>query len=724
MDISHIFNDLNDAQREAVAAPASPLLILAGAGSGKTRVLTSRIAYLVEAHQVSPLSIMAVTFTNKASREMRIRIEDILGLPMSGMWIGTFHGLAHRLLRLHYQEANLPQAFQILDSDDQLRMVKRSLKELALDEAYWPPKQLQWYINGHKEEGRRPANVPASNDPQQHTMLAVYSHYEDLCQRFGLIDFSELLLRAFELLKNNDVLRSRYQDRFQHVLVDEFQDTNSIQYGWLRLLVQKSHCLFAVGDDDQSIYGWRGAKVENILQFEKDFPDTKVVRLEQNYRSTTNILNAANAIIENNTTRLGKNLWTAGEDGEPVKLYTAYNEQDEAKFIVGQIQAWVEKGGLRSEAAILYRSNAQSRTFEERLLNIGMPYKVYGGLRFFERAEIKDALAYLRLCDSTDNDPSFERVVNTPTRGIGNKTIETVREYARQNQLSMWDSANKLVASTQLTSRAQTALAGFINLIQETRSQIIDQDLFQQIEIMLDLSQLIEHFKKEKGEKGQARIENLQELVTAARGYEIDETGDDLGPLSSFLAHAALEAGEGQAEEWEDCVQLMSLHTAKGLEFPLVFLTGLEEGLFPHQRSLDEGADRLEEERRLCYVGMTRAMTQLWLTYAESRRLYGSEKYTSPSRFLSEIPDEMIQAVRVKPTNPYVAPVRKHSAWVDDQSAHESGVNVGMNVSHPKFGDGIVVNLEGHGEYARIQVNFSDVGSKWLVLAYANLTQL
>jgi len=718
MDISHIFNDLNDAQREAVAASPSPLLILAGAGSGKTRVLTSRIAYLVEAHNVSPLSILAVTFTNKASREMRTRIEDMLGLPMSGMWIGTFHSLAHRLLRLHYQEANLPQAFQILDSDDQLRMVKRSLKELALDEAYWPPKQLQWYINGHKEEGRRPANVPPSNDPQQRTMLAVYSHYEDLCQRFGLIDFSELLLRAFELLKNNEVLRARYQDRFAHVLVDEFQDTNAIQYGWLRLLVQKSHCLFAVGDDDQSIYGWRGAKVENILQFEKDFPDTKVVRLEQNYRSTTNILNAANAVIENNDTRLGKNLWTAGEEGEPVKLFTAYNEQEEAKFIVGQIQAWVDQGGSRSETAILYRSNAQSRTFEERLLN------VYGGLRFFERAEIKDALAYLRLCDSSDNDPSFERVVNTPTRGIGNKTIDTVREYARQNQLSMWGAANQLVASTQLTSRAQTALAGFINLIQEIRSQITDQDLFQQIEIMLDLSQLIEHFKKEKGEKGQARVENLQELVTAARGYEIDETEDDLPPLSSFLAHAALEAGEGQAEEWEDCVQLMSLHTAKGLEFPLVFLTGLEEGLFPHQRSLEEGAGRLEEERRLCYVGMTRAMKQLWLTYAESRRLYGSEKYTSPSRFLGEIPDEMIQAVRVKPKNPYAAPVRKHSAWVDDQSAHESGVSVGMNVSHPKFGDGTVVNLEGHGEYARIQVNFSDVGSKWLVLAYANLTQL
>lgn len=723
MDISHIFNELNDAQREAVASAPTPMLVLAGAGSGKTRVLTSRIAYLVETHQVSPLSILAVTFTNKASREMRSRVEDMLGIPMGGMWIGTFHSLAHRLLRQHYQEANLPQAFQILDSDDQLRMIKRSLKELALDEAYWPPKQIQWYISGHKEEGRRPANVPQSNDAQQQTLLAIYSHYEGLCQRFGLIDFSELLLRAYELLKNNEVLRERYQNRFQHVLVDEFQDTNSIQYLWLRLLVQKSQNLFAVGDDDQSIYGWRGAKVENILQFERDFPNTKTIRLEQNYRSTSHILDAANAVIKNNGGRLGKNLWTAGEEGEPVKLYTAYDERDEARFIIDQIQAWVNDGNTRSEVAILYRSNAQSRAFEEVLINVGMPYRVYGGLRFFERAEIKDALAYLRLCTRSDDDPSFERIVNTPTRGIGNKTIDQVREYARVQQISMWDATNQLITSTQLSSRAQSALAKFIELITEIRSQIADQDLFQQIEIMLDLSKLIEHFQKEKGEKGQARVENLQELITAARGFEVEETEDDLPPMTSFLAHASLEAGEGQAEEWEDCVQLMSLHTAKGLEFPLVFLTGLEEGLFPHQRSLEEGSGRLEEERRLCYVGMTRAMQQLWLSYAEMRRLYGSEKYTSPSRFLGEIPDELITEIRAKPKNTYSAPSREHSAWVDDQSTHESGVAVGMNVGHPKFGDGVVVNLEGQGEYARVQINFDEVGSKWLVLAYANLSQ-
>lgn len=725
MDISHIFNDLNDAQREAVAGSPSAMLVLAGAGSGKTRVLTSRIAYLVEAHNVSPLSILAVTFTNKASREMKGRVEDMLGIPMGGMWIGTFHSLAHRLLRQHWQEARLPQEFQILDSDDQLRMVKRSLKELALDEAYWPPKQVQWYINGHKEEGRRPQHVPQSNDPQQQTLLGVFSHYEGLCQRFGLIDFSELLLRAYELLKDNEVLQERYQERFQHVLVDEFQDTNSIQYRWLKLLVAKSKNLFAVGDDDQSIYGWRGAKVENILSFERDFPDAKTIRLEQNYRSTSSILNAANAVIENNSSRLGKNLWTAGEEGEPVKLYNAYNERDEAQFVVDTIRTWVNQGGMRSDVAILYRSNAQSRTFEEVLLNAGMPYRVYGGLRFFERAEIKDALAYLRLCNSDGDDPSFERIVNTPTRGIGNKTVDVIRDYARTQQLSMWTAANQLIISDELSSRAKSALAVFVNLIQEMRQQITDQDLFQQVEIMLDLSKLIEHHQKEKGEKGQARVENLQELVSAARSYEVDETEDNLPPLSSFLTHAALEAGEGQADEWEDCVQLMSLHTAKGLEFPLVFLTGLEEGLFPHQRSLEEGSGRLEEERRLCYVGMTRAMQQLYLTYAEVRRLYGNESYTRPSRFLAEIPDELLVEIRPKTKSSYASASssKSSSAWVDDQSTHESGISVGMAVTHPKFGDGVVLNLEGQGEYARIQVNFSDVGSKWLVLAYANLSQ-
>jgi len=729
VDISHIFNELNDAQREAVALEPRPALVLAGAGSGKTRVLTSRVSYLVEALQVSPLSILAVTFTNKAAKEMRDRIEKQLGFPLGGMWMGTFHSLAHRLLRQHYEEAGLPQGFQILDSDDQQRLVKRVLNEIGLDEAYWPPKQAQWYINHHKEEGRRSSHVKTSPDHQQQTMLGIYQHYEALCQRLGLVDFAELLLRAYELMKNNQLIRERYQNRFQHVLVDEFQDTNSIQYEWLKLFAAPHNNLFVVGDDDQSIYGWRGAKVENILTFERDFKDVKTIRLEQNYRSTSNILNAANAVIENNDERLGKELWTDSGDGEPVRLYTAYNETDEALFVINQIKKWEDEGNVRKEVAILYRSNAQSRVFEEKLVNAGIPYRVYGGLRFFERAEIKHALAYLRLSGNRDDDPSFERIVNMPTRGIGNKTVDQIREFARANNLSLWYAACKLVTQTQLTSRAKTALTKFIDLINQMEEQFVEQPLHEQVDIMLDLSSLIAHFEKDKGEKGAARVENLQELITAARNYQHIEE-DDLPPLASFLAHASLEAGEGQAEEWEDCVQLMSLHTAKGLEFPLVFLTGLEDGLFPHQRTLDDGGNGLQEERRLCYVGMTRAMQQLYLTHAEVRRLYGKENYTSPSRFLSEIPKEMLELVRPQSgygqdtsaySNQYSNP-QSRSSMVDTTAEHSSGVQVGALVNHPNFGDGTVLNIEGQGEYARIQVNFNEAGSKWLVMAYANLS--
>lgn len=734
MDISHIFNELNDAQREAVALEPRSALILAGAGSGKTRVLTSRVCYLVETQQLSPLSILAVTFTNKAAREMRERIESQLGFPVGGMWMGTFHSLAHRLLRQHYAEANLPQGFQILDSDDQQRLVKRVLNEMGLDEAYWPPKQAQWFINHHKEEGRRAAQVTASRDIQQQTMLSIYQSYEELCQRLGLVDFAELLIRAYELLRNNQTVRERYQQRFQHVLVDEFQDTNSIQYEWLKLFAAPQNNLFVVGDDDQSIYGWRGAKVENILMFEKDFADSKTIRLEQNYRSTSNILNAANAVIENNNERLGKKLWTDSGEGEPVKLYTAYNELDEARFVVSRIKQWMDDGNVRNEVAILYRSNAQSRVFEESLLNAGIPYRVYGGLRFFERAEIKHALAYLRLASNRADDPSFERIVNTPTRGIGNKTIDQVREFARINNLSMWDATCQLITQgQQLSNRAKTALTGFVELVNNAEEQFFDQELHTQVDIMLDLSGLVAHFEKEKGEKAAARVENLQELVTAARNYQHDET-DDLPPLSAFLAHASLEAGEGQAEEWEDCVQLMSLHTAKGLEFPLVFLTGLEDGLFPHQRTLDDGGNGLQEERRLCYVGMTRAMQELYLTHAEVRRLYGKENYTSPSRFLSEIPEELLQTIRAEPSFSYSNNHNRSGAnqsfgdssyadtLIDSSAEHENGISIGSNVAHPNFGDGTVLNIEGQGEYARVQVNFNDVGSKWLVMAYANLT--
>ncbi len=714
MDVSYILNDLNDAQREAVGAPAGPALVLAGAGSGKTRVLTHRVAWLVGVENISPHGILAVTFTNRAAGEMRTRIERMLGNPVGGLWIGTFHGLSHRLLRSHWREANLVQNFQILDSEDQHRLIRRILKNLNLDEAYWPPKQAQWFINHHKEEGRRPSHLPESHDPTQREHRRIYLAYEETCQRSGLVDFSELLLRAYELLRDNATLRTHYQTRFRHVLVDEFQDTNNIQYAWLKLFAGAHNNLFAVGDDDQSIYGWRGAKVENILGFEKDFRGAKVVRLEQNYRSTGTILKAANAVITHNDGRLGKNLWTAGKDGEPIQLYTAYNEYDEARFVVERIRDWVAQGNARASAAILYRSNAQSRVFEQILIQEAMPYRVYGGLRFFERQEIKDALGYLRLVASRHDDPSFDRVANVPTRGLGNKTLDMVRELAKRESLSLWEAALRLLANNELTARAAQALKSFLELIERLARETVTLTLGEQIEHVLGVSGLIEHYKKEKGEKGEARVENLEELIGAGRGFQHDES-EGLDPLSGFLAHAALEAGEGEAEAWEDCVQLMSLHSAKGLEFPLVFLTGLEEGLFPHQRSLEEPG-RLEEERRLCYVGMTRARERLVLTVAEVRRLHGTEHYTSPSRFLGEVPPELIQEIRAKPTLHVSAPM----------SAAEppAGMRLGSRVQHATFGEGVVLGYEGQGAQARVQINFAGAGTKWLVLAYANLQAL
>ena len=714
MDVSHIFDPLNDPQREAVAAPDGPLLVLAGAGSGKTRVLTHRIAWLIQGCQVSPLSILAVTFTNKAAKEMRGRISELLQMPASGAWVGTFHSLCHRLLRMHFEEAGLPQSFEILDSDDQYRLVRRVLRELDLDEAYWPPRQLQWMINSHKEEGRRAHQLPSGNDLQQQTLHRVYASYETLCQRFGLVDFAEILLRTLELFKNNQPLRETYQRRFKHILVDEFQDTNTIQYQWLRLLAKQHDSLFAVGDDDQSIYGWRGAKVENILSFETDFPGAKVIRLEQNYRSTGNILNAANAIIANNADRMGKNLWTEQGNGEPIRLYAASNEIDEASFVVDQIQKWTDQGKRRDEVAILYRSNAQSRVFEEQLLSQGMPYRVYGGLRFFERAEIKDALAYLRLISNQSSDPAFERIVNLPTRGIGNKALEVVRELARSRDISMWEASELVINEQGLPARAASALGRFCELILQMKMETENLELAEMTDHVLKTSGLLEHYQKEKGERAQSRVENLEELVNAARNFTPDEE-EELDDLSLFLSNAALEAGEGQADEWEDCVQLMSLHSAKGLEFPLVFLCGLEEGLFPHQRSLEEPG-RLEEERRLCYVGMTRAMESLYICYAEIRRLYGKEHYTQSSRFLSEIPAEHVEEVRAARMGRPLFHAKSASA-----SGLPGGISPGKQVRHPKFGEGMVVNLEGQGEHARIQVNFADVGPKWLIFAYANL---
>ena len=720
MDVSHIFDPLNDAQREAVAAPPGPLLVLAGAGSGKTRVLTHRIAWLIQGLQISPLSIMAVTFTNKASREMRGRIEELLQIPSGGLWMGTFHGICHRLLRMHYNEAGLPESFEILDSDDQYRLVRRVLRELDLDEAYWPPRQLQWMINNHKEEARRPEHLPTGNDSQQQTLFRVYATYEELCRRFGLVDFAEILLRTLELFRNNQTIRETYQNRFQHVLVDEFQDTNTIQYQWIKLISGKHKNLFAVGDDDQSIYGWRGARVENVLSFEKDFKDSVVFRLEQNYRSTGNILSAANAVIAHNTGRLGKELWTEQPEGMPIRLYAASNEIDEARFVVDHIQGWVENGNRRDETAILYRSNAQSRVFEEQLLAQGIPYRVYGGLRFFERAEIKDALAYLRLVANRDSDPAFERIVNLPTRGIGNKTLEVVREHARAHQISMWQAAKDVIKQGTLTPRASTAINHFIDLISQIANDTAELELGEITDHVIKRSGLLDHYSKERGEMAQARVENLEELVNATRNFAPD--GDEeLDELSLFLAHAALEAGEGQAEEWEDCVQLMSLHSAKGLEFPLVFLCGLEEGLFPHQRSMEEEG-RLEEERRLCYVGMTRAMQQLYISFAEIRRLYGKENYTQASRFLSEIPDQFVEEIR---SSRISQPAFRGASRAPSSSTDDfNGLQAGKQVRHAKFGEGMVVNFEGQGAHARVQVNFIEAGTKWLILGYANLELL
>ncbi|HIE54125.1 MAG TPA: DNA helicase II [Chromatiaceae bacterium] len=718
MDVSTILGDLNAAQREAVSSPPCSTLVLAGAGSGKTRVLVHRIAWLIQVEGVSPWSILAVTFTNKAAREMRGRIEELLGYPTGGMWVGTFHGLAHRLLRAHWQEANLPKDFQILDSDDQFRLVKRVIRELNLDDSKWPPRQAQWFINGQKDEGRRPHHLEDGGDHWRRQMIRIYSAYQAACERSGSVDFAELLLRAHELWRDHPGVLQHYQERFRHLLVDEFQDTNAIQYAWLRLLAGEGDNLFVVGDDDQSIYGWRGARVENIRDFSRHFPGARLVKLEQNYRSTGNILRGANAVIAHNPERLGKELWTEDGAGEPIRIYAAFNEVDEARFVVERVRAFIEAGHRRAEVAILYRTTAQSRLFEEELLQAGIPYRVYGGLRFFERAEIKDALAYLRQIANPHDDAAFERAVNQPPRGIGARTLDAVRAHARDFGSSLWQASDELIRGGGMTARAAKALRGYLELIQELQAATKDMPLYEMAEHVIAHSRLPEHFKKARDGKGQDRVENLEELVNAARQFEYEqEEGEPMRELDAFLAHAALEAGENQAESWEDSVQLMTLHSAKGLEFPLVFLVGVEEGLFPHAMSAEDPA-RLEEERRLCYVGMTRAMSQLYITHAERRRLHGKESYPLPSRFLREIPAEVTEEVRARPS--VARPYGARGGSLDD-SLEISGFNLGQRVSHPKFGEGIVLNAEGQGNSAREQVNFEQVGSKWLVVAYANL---
>ncbi|HEV7123800.1 MAG TPA: UvrD-helicase domain-containing protein [Rhodanobacter sp.] len=761
MDVSYLIDPLNAAQREAVCAPPGHYLVLAGAGSGKTRVLTHRIGWLTQAEGVPPWAVLAVTFTNKAAGEMRGRLATLIPGGTQGLTVGTFHGIAHRLLRRHWREAGLMETFQILDADDQLRLVKRVVAGLGLDDAKFPPRQACWQINQWKDEGKRPDSIEDRDHPVTHTFVNIYKAYEDACRRAGLVDFAELLLRAHELWLKNPAVLEHYQQRWRHLLVDEFQDTNTLQYAWIRVLAGGTGQVFVVGDDDQAIYGWRGAKVENVQQFLRDFPGARTIKLEQNYRSTSTILKAANHVIQRNGSRLGKQLWTAGDDGERIALYAAYNEQDEARFVIERIREYIDEHGSACDCAILYRSNAQSRNFEEQLVQRRIGYRVYGGQRFFERAEVKDALSYLRLAANRQDDTAFERAVNTPPRGIGNRTLDVLRRRARLDNLPLWDAALTELTGNELAGRAKHAVKTFLALIDgmayafggtgngergteaiagsatpgeaEAASSVAPSPLpvplpsltlAEQIDHAITHTGLRDFYEKDSRGNAETRVENLDELVNVASRFERSQEDIDAGlsELNAFLSNAALEAGEGQGEEGDDCVQLMTLHSAKGLEFPVVFLVGMEEGLFPSQRSVnDEG--RLEEERRLAYVGITRARERLVVSHAESRRMHGTEMLARPSRFLAEMPAELIDEVRprVHVTRPLYTGHSRETAPAVEESLP---VKLGQRVSHPQFGEGVVLSAEGSGAHTRLQVNFEDVGSKWLVAAYANLTGL
>ena len=718
-----LLDHLNAPQLAAVTLPPVHALILAGAGSGKTRVLTTRIAWLISNRQVAPPGVLAVTFTNKAAREMQTRLAGMLPINIRGMWIGTFHGLCNRLLRAHHRDAGLPQLFQILDSADQQSAVKRLLKSLNVDDEKFPPRELCHFINAQKEQGLRPAAVEAWDDWAR-KRVGLYEAYEAQCQREGVVDFAELLLRSYELLEHNEPLCRHYQERFRHILVDEFQDTNKLQYKWLKLLAGGGANLFCVGDDDQSIYAFRGADVGNMAEFEREFHVANLIRLEQNYRSHGNILDAANAIIRNNPSRLGKNLWTEAGSGEPVRIYESYSDGDEARWIVEEIKALQRDGHARAEIALLYRSNAQSRALEHALFNAGLPYRVYGGLRFFERAEIKHALAYLRLIANTDDDTAFARVVNFPARGIGARSLENLQDAAKAANSSLH------AAIPQVAGAGGARLAAFAQLIVTLRDAA-QLPLPELVDHVVELSGLRSHYQNEK--EGQERLANLDELINAAASFVAEEgtpnqdgeiTGEFGNDLSSFLAHASLEAGEHQAGEGDDALQLMTVHSAKGLEFNVVFISGLEDGLFPHENSLTEDKG-LEEERRLMYVAVTRARQRLYLSFAQTRMLHGQTRYNLPSRFLDEVPEELVKwltpragrggfAVPSAPTSFGSTPRRS-------ESSGGSGFRIGQSVMHPKFGLGVIVNAEGGGTDARVQVNFGVAGMKWLALAVAKL---
>ena len=720
---------LNDRQHEAVTAEAQNMLVIAGAGSGKTNVLVNRIAYIIENHNVSANNILAVTFTNKAAAEMRTRVEEMLDHPVTGMWIGTFHSLCHRILRQHYAAANLPEQFQILDQDDQTKLIKKIHAAMSLDEERWPAKKSQSFINKNKDNGITCDNIESKGNPNTETLITIYRNYQAQCAISGAVDFADLIMRTYHMLASNAEIRHSYQNKFKFLMVDEFQDINNIQYMWLKLLSGvdegSSNTVMAVGDDDQSIYSWRGAQIAHIMSFSKDFPNTKTIRLEQNYRSTGNILAAANAVIANNNDRLGKSLWTEGNEGSPIYLYNSVNDIDEAIFIVSKIKEWQLQGNTDNKAAILYRSNAQSRIIEDVLNRNQVPYRVYGGLRFFDRAEIKDALGYMRLVNNLHDNAAYDRIINQPTRGIGKQTIEQIRAYANAAEVSLWQATEEIIATDELTARAATALSKFIDLITGLRHEIATKSIADATVLILEQSGLIEMYRKDKKDTAQTKVENLQELLNAAESFG---NTDGEATLANFLAYSILDTSATKEDQSNSAVDLMTLHAAKGLEYNLVFLTGLEEGLFPHKMSMIE-PNNIAEERRLCYVGITRAREKLFITHASSRRMHGNTSYQTPSRFLHEIPPNLTQEIVNSAQAPRYASKPASSMPPRHNLPKETNTNpnsyfLGQRVMHSKFGEGVVLNYEGDKDTGRVQVKFKGQDAKWLLASYAKLKTL
>ena len=716
MSSAYNLNNLNEAQRDAVCNLSQNSLVIAGAGSGKTRVLIQRILWLVEDNDYSPFSVLAVTFTNKAAKEIKSRLFETLNISIESMWVGTFHGICYRILRANYEKVSLPRNFQIIDTDDQVRIIKRIMKDNEIDNSQILPKQVAWYINKKKDQSIR-SNKTKDDDFISIQYNKIYKIYEKYCNESGLVDFGEIILRTLELLKNNKEVKLYYHNLFKSILIDEFQDTNTIQYELIKILTNDNTSVFAVGDDDQSIYGWRGAKIENIDKFQKDYKDTKVFRLEQNYRSSGNILNAANSVILNNSSRMGKNLWTDDKNGDPIKIFSASDEGDEANFVIETIQNHLSEDYKKSEIAILYRSNAQSRVFEEKLIMKGIPYKIYGGFRFFERAEIKDVVAYMRLAVSSKDDNSFERIVNTPPRGIGEKTKNLLREFAKSKKKTLYESIPLAIEDSIFTKKSGESLTQFYNLIQVIKSILEKDDLPFQINEIIKVSQIKSMYEKSKTEQSRSKLENLDELISAAQEFLNADVDENETIIDAFLTHTSLESGEGQGSDWDECIQMMTLHSSKGLEFPIVFLVGLEENLFPSRMSIEE--DNLEEERRLCYVGITRARQKLYISHAQMRRQYGSENYCMPSRFLSEIPKDVVEEIGFNPKNFF-----NRSKIQDKKNAYKENSIMGKRVLHKKFGEGVVISSEGSDSNTRVQVSFDEVGIKWLILAVANLEEI